>query len=215
MSIEAKLRKDEAELQEWRKVEHEARKGGKQMPAEPTYTCPACSACCATTTPTARSSSSRRRRSSHPRQSPANSPNTSAHATCWRDQSRTTSATSRPPTGRPHAGGDRRRQERPAPAPEEIEAKKVKLAEARKEQTRLAGVVKTLEADERAAAIADEKTDLARGHHRTWRSGRNRRRTGAERDPREILERRWADQSTSRVFGAHDGVGHSHWSMAT
>ncbi|MBK8117563.1 MAG: DNA repair protein, partial [Candidatus Accumulibacter sp.] len=53
----------------------------------------------------------------------------------------------------------------PAPAPEEIDAKKVKLAEARKEQTRLAGVVKSLEADERAAAIADEKTDLARGHH--------------------------------------------------
>ena len=42
----------------------------------------------------------------------------------------------------------------PAPAPEEIEAKKVKIAEARKEQTRLAGVVKALEADERAAAIA-------------------------------------------------------------
>ncbi|MCH9835560.1 AAA family ATPase, partial [bacterium] len=36
-SIEAKLRKDEAELQEWQaKVEHEARNGGKQMPAEPT-----------------------------------------------------------------------------------------------------------------------------------------------------------------------------------
>ena len=46
----------------------------------------------------------------------------------------------------------------PAPSPEEIEAKKAKLAEARNEQNRLAGAVKTLEADERAAAIADEWT---------------------------------------------------------
>jgi hypothetical protein len=42
----------------------------------------------------------------------------------------------------------------PAPAPEEIEAKRQKLSDARKEQVRLSGIVKTMEQDERIAASA-------------------------------------------------------------
>lgn len=167
-SIEAKLRKDEAELQEWQaKVEHEARKGGKQMPAEPTYTCPACSA---------------KLRHDHangalveftppPIVYPTSEPGKLAEYQRARDllarsvENDKRDLAAADLAARTLAEIDDARSD-PAPAPEEIEAKKVKLAEARKEQTRLAGVVKSLEADERAAAIADENTDLARGHHR-------------------------------------------------
>ncbi|MBK8117471.1 MAG: AAA family ATPase [Candidatus Accumulibacter sp.] len=167
-SIEAKLRHDEAELKEWQaKVEHEARKGGKQMPAEPTYTCPACSA---------------KLRHDHangalveftppPIVYPTSEPGKLAEYQRARDllarsvENDKRDLAAADLAARTLAEIDDARSD-PAPAPEEIEAKKVKLAEARKEQTRLAGVVKTLEADERAAAIADEKTDLARGHHR-------------------------------------------------
>lgn len=166
-SIEAKLRKDEAELREWQaKVEHEARKGGKQMPAEPTYTCPACSA---------------KLRHDHangalveftppPIVYPTSEPGKLAEYQRARDLLARSVANDKRDlaaadlAARTLAEIDDAKSD-PAPAPEEIDAKKVKLAEARKEQTRLAGVVKTLEADERAAAIADEKTDLARGHH--------------------------------------------------
>ena len=166
-SIEAKLRKDEAELREWQaKVEHEARKGGKQMPAEPTYTCPACSA---------------KLRHDHangalveftppPIVHPTSEPGKLAEYQRARDllarsvENDKRDLAAADLAARTLAEIDDAKSD-PAPAPEEIDAKKVKLAEARKEQTRLAGVVKTLEADERAAAIADEKTDLARGHH--------------------------------------------------
>jgi hypothetical protein len=166
-SIEAKLRKDEAELQEWQaKVEHEARRGGKQMPAEPTYTCPACSA---------------KLRHDHangalveftppPIVYPTSEPGKLAEYQRARDllarsvENDKRDLAAADLAARTLAEIDDARSD-PAPAPEEVEAKKAKLAEARKEQTRLAGVVKTLEADERAAAIADEKTDLARGLH--------------------------------------------------
>ena len=166
-SIEAKLRKDEAELQEWQaKVEHEARKGGKQMLAEPTYTCPACSA---------------KLRHDHangalveftppPIVHPTSEPGKLAEYQRARDllarsvENDKRDLAAADLAARTLAEIDDAKSD-PAPAPEEIDAKKVKLAEARKEQTRLAGIVKTLEADERAAAIADEKTDLARGHH--------------------------------------------------
>ncbi|MBK8117562.1 MAG: hypothetical protein IPK44_25070 [Candidatus Accumulibacter sp.] len=87
------------------KVEHEARKSGKQMPAEPTTPARRALPSCATTTPTG----ARRVRAAADRQptsEPGKPPNTSAHATCWRDRSRTTSATSRPPTWPPNAGGN-------------------------------------------------------------------------------------------------------------
>ncbi|HRF13890.1 MAG TPA: AAA family ATPase [Candidatus Accumulibacter phosphatis] len=164
--IEAKLRKDEAELQEWQaKVEHEARKG-KPMPTEPTYTCPACSvllrhdhangALVEFTPP--------------PIVHPTSEPGKLAEYQRARDllarsvENDKRDLAAADLAARTLAEIDDAKSD-PAPAPEEIDAKKVKLAEARKEQTRLAGVVKTLEADERAAAIADEKTDLARGHH--------------------------------------------------
>ncbi len=163
--IEAKLRKDEAELQEWQaKVEHEARKG-KPMPTEPTYTCPACSAKLRhghangelvefTPPPVV----------SHPE------PEKLAEYQKARDllarsvENDKRDLVDADLAARTLAEIDDASNE-PAPAPEEIDAKKAKIAEARKEQTRLAGVVKALEADERAAAIADEKTDLARSHH--------------------------------------------------
>lgn len=163
--IEAKLRKDEAELQEWQaKVEHEARKG-KPMPTEPTYNCPVCSAKLRhghangelvefTPPPVV----------SHPE------PEKLAEYQKARDllarsvENDKRDLVDADLAARTLAEIDDASNE-PAPAPEEIEAKKVKIAEARKEQTRLAGVVKALEADERAAAIADEKTDLARSHH--------------------------------------------------
>lgn len=164
--IEAKLRKDEAELKEWQaKVEHEARRGGKQMPTEPTYTCPVCSAKLRhdhangalvefTPPPVV----------SHPE------PEKLAEYQKARDLlARSVENDKRDLeeadlAARTLAEIDDARSD-PAPSPEEIGAKKSQLAEARKEQTRLSGVVKALEADERAAAIADEKTDLARSHH--------------------------------------------------
>ena len=150
-----------------------------------------------------------RRRSSTQRQIPANLPNTSAHATCWpgRFENDKRDLAAADLAARTLAEIDDAKSD-PAPAPEEIDAKKVKLAEARKEQTRLAGVVKTLEADRRAAAIADEKTDLARGHHldvAQWEE--IAAALAPERDPRGNSGRgAQADQSTARVFGAHDGV---------
>ncbi|MBK8117375.1 MAG: AAA family ATPase [Candidatus Accumulibacter sp.] len=199
----------EAELQEWQaKVEHEARKGGKQMPAEPTYTCPACSAVL---------------RHSHangalveftppPIVYPTSEPGKLAEYQRARDlldrsvENDKRDLAAADLAARTLAEIDDARSD-PAPAPEEIEAKKVKLAEARKEQTRLAGVVKYLESDERAAAIADKNTDLARGHHRDvaqWEE------IAAALAPNRIPGKFWrgarADQSTSRVFGAHDGV---------
>lgn len=164
--IEAKLRKDEAELKEWQaKVEHEARRGGKQMPTEPTYTCPVCSAKLRhdhangalvefTPPPVV----------SHP------DPEKLAEYQKARDllarsvENDKRDLEAADLAARTLAEIDDARSD-PAPSPEEIEAKKSQLAEARKEQTRLAGVVKALEEDERAAAIADEKTYLARSHH--------------------------------------------------
>jgi hypothetical protein len=166
-SIEAKLRHDEAELKEWQaKVDQEARKGGKQMPMEPTYTCPACSA---------------KLRHDHangalveftppPIVYPTSEPGKLAEYQHARDllarsvENDKRDLAAADLAARTLAEIDDARSD-PAPSPEEIEAKKAKLAEARKEQNRLAGAVKTLEADERAAAIADEKTDLARTHH--------------------------------------------------
>lgn len=163
--IEAKLRKDEAELKEWQeKVEIEERRG-KQMPTEPTYTCPKCSATLRhdhangalvefTPPPIV----------SHPE------PEKLAEYQKARDllarsvENDKRDLAAADLAARTLAEIDDARSD-PAPSPEEIEAKKAQLAEARKEQKRLAGVVKALEADERAAAIADEKTDLARSHH--------------------------------------------------
>ncbi|MER2626808.1 MAG: hypothetical protein ABTS22_23110 [Accumulibacter sp.] len=166
-SIEAKLRYDEAELKEWQaRVDQESARVGKQMPAEPTYTCPACSA---------------KLRHDHssgalvgftppPIVYPTSEPGNLAEYIRSRDlyarsvENDKRDLAAADLAARTLAEIDDARSD-PAPAPEDVEAKKAKLAEARKEQTRLASTVKTLEADERAAAIADEKTDLARTHH--------------------------------------------------
>ena len=165
--IEAKLRKDEEEMKEWQaKVEHEARKVGKQMPNEPTYTCPACSA---------------KLRHDHangalveftppPIVFPTSDPGKFAEYQRALDlMSRSVENDKRDlaaadAAARTLAEIEDARSD-PAPSPEEIDAKKAQVAEARKEQTRLAGVVKTLEADERAAEVADEKTEMAMYHH--------------------------------------------------
>lgn len=163
--IEAKLRKDEAELKEWQaKVEHEVRKG-RQMPTEPTYTCPACSA---------------KLRHDHANGAlveftlPPVVSHPEPEKLAEYQKARDLLARSVENDKRDLAAADLAARtlaeiddagSNPAPSPEEIDAKTAQLSEARKEQMRLAGVVKALEADERAAAIADEKTDLARSHH--------------------------------------------------
>lgn len=165
--IESKLRKDEEEMKEWQaKVEHEASKVGKQMPDEPTYTCPACSA---------------RLRHDHangalveftppPIVFPTSDPGILAEYRRALDlMSRSVENDKRDlaaaeAAARALAEIEDARSD-PAPSPEEIDAKKAQVAEARKEQARLAGVVKELEADERAAEVADEKTEMATYHH--------------------------------------------------
>ncbi len=164
--IEAKLRKDEAELKEWQaKVEHEARQGGKQMPSEPTYTCPVCSA---------------NLRHDHTNGAlveftpPPIVSNPEPEKLAEYQKARDLLARSVENDKRDLDSADLAARtlaeiddasNEPAPAPEEIDAKKAKVAESRKEQKRLSGEVKTLEEGERSAAIADEKTDLARSHH--------------------------------------------------
>jgi hypothetical protein len=165
--IEAKLRYDESELKKWQDLFYqESARVGKQMPTEPTYTCPACSvllrhshangALVEFTQPPIVSTGDPGKLAEYHR-------SRDLYVRCVENDKRDlkdSDLAARMLAEIEDSKGS------PAPAPEEIEAKKAKLAEARKEQTRLASTVKTLEADERAAAIADEKTDLARGHHR-------------------------------------------------
>ena len=164
--IEAKLRYDESELKKWQALfDQESERVGKQMPTEPTYTCPACSvllrhshangALVEFTPPPIVSTGDPGKLAEYHR-------SRDLYVRCVENDKRDLKDSD---LAAQMLAEIEDSKGSPAPAPEEIDAKKVKLAEARKEQTRLAGVVKTLEADERAAAIADEKTDLARGHH--------------------------------------------------
>ena len=167
-SIAAKLQKDEAALKEWQaKVEAEERlAGGKQMPTEPTYSCPSCGvvlrhdhasgAMVIFTAPPVvyPSEPGNLAKYRNARDLLARSVDNDKRDLADADLAAKTLA---------EIEDDKSDQ---APLPEEIDARKDKLSEARKEQTRLTGAVKALEADERAAAVADEKTDAARGHHR-------------------------------------------------
>ena len=164
--IEAKLRYDESELKKWQALfDQESARVGKQMPTEPTYTCPACSvllrhshangALVEFTQPPIVSTGDPGKLAEYHR-------SRDLYVRCVENDKRDLKDADMAAQMLAEIEDSKGS---PAPAPEEIDAKKVKLAEARKEQTRLAGVVKSLEADERAAAIADEKTDLARGHH--------------------------------------------------
>lgn len=165
-AIEAKLRKDEAELKEWQaKCEHEDRShGGKQMPTEPTYICPACGsvlrhshadgALVEFTTPPVVGSSE---------------PGGLAEYQKARDLlSRSVENDKRDLAAADAAAKELdeiENQSAPAPAPEEIESEKVKVEALKKSRTALQETVKTLEQDERAAMQADTKTETAQGHH--------------------------------------------------
>ncbi len=166
-SIEAKLRKDQAELQEWSaKCEHESRNsGGKQMPAEPTYTCPACSvvlryshadgALVEFTPPPVVGSSEPGKLAEYQKardllaRSVANDQRDLANA----------DAAARALAQIEDGQAD------PAPAPEEIDAKKIMVESLKKSRTALQESIKALEQDERQASQSDYRTEAARGHH--------------------------------------------------
>jgi len=166
-AIEAKLTKDQAELAEWQtKVAQEENKGvGKRMPVEPAYSCPKCAA---------------KLRHDHtngalveftPPPIVTDPSDPGRLAECQR--ARDLLARSVENDKRDRAAADiaartlaeiEDAQSDPAPAPEEIDAKKSKLAELRNESVRVAGVVKSLEDNERLASRADEKTVDASRH---------------------------------------------------
>jgi hypothetical protein len=163
--IDAKLQKDVAELAEWQaKVEHEARKGGKQMPVEPTYTCPACSA---------------KLRHDHANGALVEFTPPPIVSTCEPGElaeyqkARDLLARSVENDKRDLADADSAAkmlaeldtQDAPAPAPEEIEAARVKVEATKKQRAALQEAIRLLEADEKAAAQAEGRTVAALGHH--------------------------------------------------
>ena len=163
--IDAKLQKDVAELAEWQaKVEHEARNNGKQMPAEPTYTCPACSAVL---------------RHSHANGALVEFTPPPIVSTCEPgklaeyQKARDLLARSVENDKRDLADADSAAkmlaeldtQDAPAPAPEEIEAARVKVEATKKQRAALQEAIRLLEADEKAAAQAEGRTVAALGHH--------------------------------------------------
>ncbi|MBK8113455.1 MAG: recombinase RecF [Candidatus Accumulibacter sp.] len=163
--IDAKLQKDVAELAEWQaKVEHEARKGGKQMPVEPTYTCPACSA---------------KLRHDHANGALVEFTPPPIVSTCEPgklaeyQKARDLLARSVENDKRDLADADSAAkmlaeldtQDAPAPAPEEIEAARVKVEATKKQRAALQEAIRLLEADEKAAAQAEGRTVAALGHH--------------------------------------------------
>lgn len=166
-TIQAKLIKDEAELKEWQaKSENEARKGGKQLPTEPTYACPAC----AVVLRHDHASGALIEFTPPPQVAEPIDPGRLAEYQRARDLL----ARSVENDKRDLADADlaaktltaiEDAKSDPAPAPEEIKAKREKLDALRKEKARLSGVVKQMEDDERAAARSDERTRLAGGHH--------------------------------------------------
>lgn len=164
--ISAKLRKDEEELNEWQaKVEHEARKVGKQLPAEPTYSCPSCGAVLRHdhangalvefTSPPIVGTADPVKLTEYERardlleRSVKNDKRDLADA----DAAARTLAEI----------GDADAYQ--APSREEIESAKIKVDDIKKWQDALQGTIKALEQDERALAQADSKTAAARGHH--------------------------------------------------
>lgn len=166
-AIDAKLRKDEAELKWWQaKCEHEARaNGGKQMPVEPTYTCPACSAVL---------------RHSHadgslveftPPPVVGNSePGRLAEYQNARDLMNRSVENDRRDLASAEAAAKMLAEiedakSEPAPAPEEIDAVKIMVDALKKSRAATQDLIKTLEQDERASSQADHRTKSARGHH--------------------------------------------------
>lgn len=164
---EAKLRKDEAELAEWQaKVENEARKGGKQLPVEPTYSCPACAALLRHD----HASGALVEFTPPPIVTEIAEPGKLAEYQRARDLLLKSVENDK----RDLADADRSAkmlaemegaQGEPAPAPEEIAAAKTMIEARKKARMTLQDTIRTLEQDERAASQADGKTTAASAHH--------------------------------------------------
>ncbi len=163
---EAKLRKDEAELAEWQaKVENEARKGGKQLPVEPTYSCPACAALLRHD----HASGALVEFTPPPIVTEIAEPGKLAEYQRARDLLLKSVENDK----RDLADADRSAkmlaemegaQGEPAPAPEEIAAAKTMIEARKKARMTLQDTIRTLEQDERAASQADGKTTAASAH---------------------------------------------------
>lgn len=164
--IEAKLRKDLSDLAEWQaKLENESRKVGKQMPAEPTYSCPSCGTVL---------------RHDHANGAlveftpPPPVDMESAERLREYEKARDLLARAVENDKRDLAGADNaaktlaeigEAQDAPAPAPEEIEAARTIIEALKKGRTALQQDIKSLEEDKRQAEQADDRTDAARSHH--------------------------------------------------
>lgn len=165
--IEAKLRHDESALKELQdKVDAEMSKGGKQLPTEPTYKCPACSALL---------------RHDHANgalieftpppvvDSPAD-PGKLAEYQSARDLLARSVANDKRDLERAEAAAkalaaiDDEKAD-PAPAPEEIAAARVKIDDMKKAHAALQGAIKALENDARTVSQANSRTEAARSHH--------------------------------------------------
>ncbi|HRF12203.1 MAG TPA: ATP-binding protein, partial [Candidatus Accumulibacter phosphatis] len=165
--IEAKLRHDEGALKELQaKVDAEMSKGGKQLPAEPTYTCPACSVILRhdhangalvefTPPPVVDSPTDPGKLAEYQRardllaRSVANDKrdladaDAAANALAEIDDSKAS----------------------PAPTAEEIAAAREKVASAKKARADLQETIKALEDDERSTLISDHNTGIAHTYH--------------------------------------------------
>lgn len=165
--IEAKLRHDESALKELQdKVDAEMSKGGKQLPTEPTYKCPACSALL---------------RHDHANGAlieftpppvvdyPAD-PGKLAEYQSARDLLARSVANDKRDLADADAAAKALaeiddQKSAPAPTTEEIAAARAKVDEAKKSRVALKEAIKTLEDDERTALLADSRTDTARAYH--------------------------------------------------
>jgi tetratricopeptide (TPR) repeat protein len=164
--IEAKLRKDEASMTEWKaKVDHEERKT-KALPTEPTYSCPVCSvllrhdhangALVEFTPPPVVESHAEPGKLAEYRRALGLLENSVANDK--RDLADADAA------AKALAEIDDEKSE-PAPAPEEIAASREKVEDAKKALAALQEAIKALDNDERTALAADKRTAAARGHH--------------------------------------------------
>lgn len=161
-AIEAKLRKDQAELAEWKaKVERET-----AQPVETTYQCPKCAAtlrldptnealieCAATPHAAYPMDHGKIAEYQKARDLLARSVENDKRDLATADLAARTLAEIEDAQGAP------------APSQEEIDEDRKALSDLRKESTRLSALVKGLEEAERLASTADEKTASAARHH--------------------------------------------------
>lgn len=165
--IEAKLRHDEGALNELQaKVDAEMSKGGKQLPAEPTYTCPSCSAILRhdhangalvefTPPPVVDSPTDPGKLAEYQRARDLLSRSVANDKRDLADADAAAKALAEIDDSKAS----------PAPAPEEIAAARAKVEDSKKARAALQETIKALEDDERATLAADKRTAAARGHH--------------------------------------------------